>query len=384
MQKSSEIASAINKNAILELLRQKGPMSKADITRALKLSFPAVSYNVKKLQEENLIYEVGAAENALGRKGTLLAFNAQVSYVVGIDIGRNTIRVMCSDLGGKILAYQTRKIQRQEDVMQQVIETVHETVCQSGIAVSDVVCIGVGTPGLYDEKADCLHLAPFAETWGKGPLLQRLKQEFPVNFVIENSVNLGAIGERWQGAARGYDNIFYVDLGVGIGSAAIIDGVLMKGKNGAFGEIAYMVLGKNQLPTCFSEEGALEKLIPSRLIGDACGDSSDIQIRQVLQRMAESGEYPNIQEVPLHFAMALVNSIAVVNPDLLVIAGKLGNALYQAYEQEIQTLIQASVPFPPEITCTQLLEKASVYGAVSAALTQITQASGVASPFSHL
>ena len=83
MKKSSEIASSLNKKAIVALLREKGPMSKADLSRALNLSFPAVSYNTKKLIEEHVICEIGTADNALGRKGTLLAFNARLSLPGG-------------------------------------------------------------------------------------------------------------------------------------------------------------------------------------------------------------------------------------------------------------------------------------------------------------
>ena len=119
MKRSSEIASAINKNAILTLLREKGPMSKADLARALGLSFPAVSYNVGRLLEEKRICELGAADNALGRKGTLLAFNARFSYLAGADIGRDRIRVMCADMGGEILSFRQRQIRQGEDVVRQ-------------------------------------------------------------------------------------------------------------------------------------------------------------------------------------------------------------------------------------------------------------------------
>lgn len=375
MQKSSEIASTINKKAILELLREKGPMSKADITRELHLSFPAVSYNVKKLQEENLIYEMGMADNVLGRKGVLLAFNSRLSYLIGVDIGRNNIRVMCSDIGGKILAYSTKRIEQNNDVIQQVIQQVYSIVEEVKIEIADVICMGIGVPGIYDGQTDCLKFAPFAETWNKQLLMQNLKKEFCMDIVIENSVNLGAIGERWQGVAKGYKNILYVDLGVGIGSAAIIDGVLMRGKNGAFGEIAYMLLDKDRLSDRFSEEGSLEKLIPSRAIGQLItqlyqGDEK-LPIREVLNRLEKSGDFPEIQNVPLYFSMSLVNTIAVTNPDLLVIAGRLGCALYQSYKKEMEALIEANVPFPPTIKCTKLSEKASVYGAIATALLHV-------------
>ena len=73
-------------------------------------------------------------------------------------------------------------------------------------------------------------------------------------------------------------------------------------------------------------------------------------------------------------AMALVNAIAVVDPELLVIAGRLGCALYGAFRERIDAQIRASVPFPPEIRCTALAEKAGVCGAIAAAMLHSNEA----------
>ena len=376
MPKSSEIAAAMNKKAILNLLRKQGPMSKADIARELGLSFPAVSYNTKKLLTENSVYEVGVADNALGRKGTLLAFNSRKAYLVGVDIGRNNIRSMCSDIGGEILSYNTKRIQN-SDTIQQVIEMVYSVVKEAGVDIMDVRCIGLGVPGIYDSQRDTLKSAPFAEEWSKQPIIHKLEKEFHMAIIVENSVNLGVIGERWKGSAYGYDNILYVDFGVGIGAATIIDGNLVKGKNGALGEIAYMVLDKDRLSTSFFEEGALERLIPSRYIGEVISElnkeGKNISIREVFNRIEQMEKYPHIHDTPTYFAMALVNAILMSDPELLVISGRLGCAIYDAYKKQIDDIIAGNVPFLPIIKCTQLAEKASVFGAIAFAMRQFNR-----------
>ena len=72
---------------------------------------------------------------------------------------------------------------------------------EAGVEMADVACLGIGTPGIYDPETDSLRFAPFAETWGKG-ILQRLKSEFQTDIVIENSVNLGAIGGALEGGRQ--------------------------------------------------------------------------------------------------------------------------------------------------------------------------------------
>lgn len=371
MPKNSEVASEMNQAAILDLLRDKGPLSKADMTRMLGISFPAVSYNVKKLMNDNMIYEVGEADNAIGRKATLLAFNSQKAYLVGIDLGRRNIRIMCSDVVGNIIEYKTTQI-AEGNVFQQVIDNIYSIISVSGITISDVICIGVGIPGIYDKTDDKHKLAPFAEGWGEKSLYTCLKEEFSVEICMENSVNLGAIGERWKGVANGYEDIVYVDFGVGFGSALIMNGELIRGKNGAFGEIGYMVLGKDSLTTTFNEEGALERLIPSKkiekIIQQLSGLQPDISIKSMLEAIEKNDPAIRAQDVIAYFAMSLINTVVITNPDILVISGRLGCGIYKEYQTYIDAMICGNAPFPPKVQVTKLAERASVIGAIAIAM----------------
>ena len=371
MPKASEIASQMNKQAILNLLREQGPLSKADITRILKISFPAVSHNAKLLMEEGSIYEAGIADNALGRKATLLAFNAARGCLIGIDIGRKNMRVMCADISGKIAAYEALPI-KQGDIIPQIIHLTHLVLTTAQNCVDDIVCMGIGIPGVHDPKTDTHHLLPYAESWDRQSLMQRLKKEFTANIFIENSVNLGAIGERWRGAAKGYDNILYVNFGVGLGSAAIVDGNLLRGQNGAFGEIGYMVLEKSELTTRFSEEGALEKLIPARRIDKAISalfkTNQCLSIKEVFEHLEKEEGVSEIRYAATYFAMALINTIAVTNPEILVISGKLGDAIFREFSSLITALIVGNVPFAPKIVCSELAGRANVLGAIALAM----------------
>ncbi|MDE6950710.1 MAG: ROK family transcriptional regulator [Lachnospiraceae bacterium] len=371
MAKNSEIASEMNRAAILELLRTQGPLSKADMKRILDISFPAVTYNVKKLMEDNLIYECGEADNAIGRKATLLAFNSRKAYLVGVDLGRQNIRTMCADIAGNILQYHTVKIGT-GGVFEQVIERIYEIVKATGITIEDVACIGIGIPGIYDTSTDSHKLAPFVEGWGEGSLMQRLKQEFSMEIYIENSVNLGAVGERWQGIAKGYDEIAYVDFGVGFGSALIKGGELVRGNNGAFGEVGFMVLQKDRLLREYSDEGALEKLIPSSKIANVIDryfkKESEISIKKVFEFIKEQNMEMELEDIPSYFAMALVNIAVMTNPEVLVISGRLGCAIYRDYKDYIDKVMRGNVPFPPKLLVTELAERANVIGAIAVSM----------------
>lgn len=97
----------LNENLIMDALITQGSMSRADISRQTGLSKPTVSSAVEHLIERNLVKETGRADNAQGRKATLIQFNETAYYVCGIDIGATRIRIALSDLNGQIIAYDT-------------------------------------------------------------------------------------------------------------------------------------------------------------------------------------------------------------------------------------------------------------------------------------
>ena len=98
-----ELLSEINKMQILNLLRTNGPASRAELSRALCVSFPTISANVKSLMAAGLIVESGEGNNELGRKSRLLQYNARRGYIIGGDIGRKSARIFLADLAGNCL-----------------------------------------------------------------------------------------------------------------------------------------------------------------------------------------------------------------------------------------------------------------------------------------
>jgi predicted NBD/HSP70 family sugar kinase len=376
MKKNTTLLSTMNKSAILEFLRTKGPCSRADLARELRLSFPAVSSNVKSLLEMNLIYESGEGNNVLGRKSMLLAFNADRDFLIGVDIGRSHIRVMCSNISGEVKSYKFTE-NGEGDIYQIILSMIKTAVLEAGITMKAVACIGVGIPGIYDEKTNLHLLAPFVEGWSAKDFFLRLRNYFSKQIMFfENSVNLGAVGEWWKGCAHGYDNVLYMELGVGFGASILQNGKILYGANGAAGEIGYMVIESNTLRDEFEDEGALEKLLPGRFIGHYIDErikGGQTNIKLILEELEK--EYPSysIDRFAKYFAMSIINTVAVINPKIVVISGRLGMAIYSLYEKEIKHLVKAHIPFPPDIICSVLGEKANVIGAIALAQKHIVK-----------
>lgn len=368
-----------NRKAIIELLRNEGPLSKADITRILKLSFPAVSSNVDYLIKNNYIREVGEGNNVMGRKSTLLEFNAKYGYVIGIDLGRSLIRLKVSDLMGNSVDTFTSYVKRRNNgnnLVKQLNMLIDEAIAKCNISMSDIMCVGVGTPGILDRETGKIIVAPYATGWSDINIIGIFDGIFDCPVVFENSVNLGAIGEMWRGCGRNYRNLVYIDYSIGIGSAIIINGNLYTGKNGASGEIAFAVVSPEFILKEYEAEGSLEQLIS--------GNSIDTYIQELnigansLKELFElnTPEAVKIREsivdkIEKYFGVVLTNITSIMNPEALILSGGIGINVGKLLIPKWEEMLRNNLPFVPDLICSQMGSEVNVYGAVRYALENI-------------
>lgn len=360
----------VNRKLILDYIRKSGPVSRADLHRQLEMSFPTVSSNVKRLLEGGYLLEAGDSENSLGRKGTLLSFNVTRAYVIGIDLGRSQIRVMLADLSGQEIAYLKEDCasteSNQNAILQQLCSMIDRAILDAGLIDPPIGCICLGVPGVPDLQSGKLLAAPFIHPLDLHEIIQAFHQRYNAKVIIDNSVNFGAIGEKWHGVAQGYRDIVYINYGVGIGAALILNNELYRGVNNAAGEIGFMVPGSAHIQEHFDVQGALEALI------------SGNQIRETLKNM---GLHTNIQHtddyadvinsVTRYIGLALINITSVFNEEIIVIGGGLGDALGEYFIPEWIRMLQNHVPFVPKVVLSALHTRANVLGAVAVALRHV-------------
>jgi predicted NBD/HSP70 family sugar kinase len=369
-----------NRKAIIELLRNQGPLSKADISRTLKMSFPAVSSNVNYLIENNYIKEIGEGNNAMGRKSTLLEFNARYGYVIGIDLGRSLIRLKISDLLGNSLVTLTSGVERQENgnnLIHQLNKLIEDAIKKCNIKKSDIMCVGVGTPGILDKESGNISLMPYTTGWDNINIIEMFERKFDCPVVIQNSVNLGAVGEMWRGCGRNYQNLVYIDYSIGIGGALIINGNLFTGTNGAAGEIAFAAVAPEFIREEYTVEGSLEQFIS--------GNSIDTYIRDLgigansLKELYEMNTPEAIKErdsivnkIEKYFGVVLINISSFLNPEALILSGGIGINVGKLLIPKWNKMLRANLPFVPDLICSQMGSEVNVYGAVRYALENIS------------
>jgi len=377
--KLNDIVAENNKKLVLNTLRLRGDMSRADLSRLLELSFPAVSANVKLLLDENYIVEIGAGDNARGRKSTLLSFNAKRKFIIGVDLGRFRVRMMLADLlGSEVISAETNNTIDSSDSKNGIDflkDFVLDVVKKSGQSISDISCIVIGMPGIV--KNGISSIGPYSEGSFTQDLVSILKDTFEADVILENCVNLGAVGEQRKGAGINYKNITYIAYGVGLGSAHIIDGNLFTGSTGSAGEIGFMVTDPAYISNKYVKSGSLEQLLSISKIKHYINDNNFNEEIIKLVNNYKTGDdmYARVmfEEIAMNFATMLVNISCVLDPEIIIISGGLGQNLGILFLEQWEKWVGNHIPFPPELVISKLNHTETMLGAVMRGVEHVNE-----------
>jgi len=232
-----------------------------------------------------------------------------------------------------------------------------------------LMCISVGIPGIYHASEHKNVLVPFLNEWDQIDIRDVLEKEFGVKVLINNSVNLGATCEKWRGKGKTYSHILYMDFGIGIGSALILNGELYQGMNGAAGEIGYSLPDYALAREVFSVEGVFEKLAS----GYAANQKRVERFpKSLLTADEEEKAWEDfLQSVKRYTSVVLVNSVALLNPEVVIFSGNFGSMLLKKFYREFSDILKCHIPYVPELEASQLGEKANVTGALGVALRNV-------------
>ncbi|WP_426334656.1 ROK family transcriptional regulator [Paenibacillus silvae] len=419
----------LNENLIMDALITQGAMSRADISRQTGLSKPTVSSAVEHLIERNLVKETGRADNAQGRKATLIQFNETAYYVCGVDIGATRIRVALADLNGQIVAYAAYppiiRDMHQEQESQESNESsersvllllqgyVNQMLQKNGLEWSDIRCIGFGIPGVVlTESGQIRRIVEPLTGMERAFSRDALARAFPCDVILDNDVNLAALGEYRSGAAVASPLFVFFSIGAGTGAGIMVQGQLLHGLGGMTGEVAEMLLENgSRLEDVLSAEGLLHlaklqglplELKKSNELKDSnewkesnevknpnhsdafasnaeeftaksidkVADGMKVLTPEMIFEAARSGEVQAMSVIKQYsqmIAAALRQISTVLAPELIVLGGGIGgngDVLLPILRQ----IAAEQFPVKPQLICSALGERAVVTGAVQVAL----------------
>ncbi len=246
----------------------------------------------------------------------------------------------------------------------------------AGIAREKIRLIAIGTPGVLDAATGAIRLAPNIPEFDRIDVVGSLRQAFGVDVIIENDVNVGALGERWLGRAKGVDTFAYMALGTGLGMGIVSDGKIVRGAHGSAGEIANLPLGGDPFDPANHLHGTLEAAVGSagitRRYAEA-GGHPDLTVRDLFDRLAtDASARLVIDETARLLALAVVSVVATIDPAMVVLGGSIGAR--PEIVEKVRSYLAGLLAAPVSVEASALGNRAGLAGALAIGINNIHNA----------
>ncbi|UNX55320.1 ROK family transcriptional regulator [Georgenia sp. TF02-10] len=314
--------------AIFQHLRDGRPRTRADLAAFTGLARSTVAARVEELLAVGLLAPTGEAASTGGRPPATFAFNPGARLVLAVDLGASHARVAVTDLAARVLAEEDlplRIADGPEPVLSRVSAVAVALVGRVGRPMTDVVGLGMGLPGPVEHVSGRPTNPPIMPNWDGFDVPGRLRAEFPVPVLIDNDVNIMALGEHtavWPDVA----DLLFVKVASGIGAGIISAGRLQRGAQGAAGDLGHVAVpGGPQVRCRCGNVGCLEAVasgpaIAARLreLGLPATGSADV-VDLVRRGDVEAGLA--VRQAGREIGDVLAACVSLLNPSVIVIGG---------------------------------------------------------------
>ncbi|GAB4576317.1 MAG: ROK family transcriptional regulator [Anaerolineae bacterium] len=378
---------------IVRLIQMRGPLSRAQLAEASGYSRAKIAAIVGRLLDDAVLAEVVEGESSGGRRPRLLGFPAGGNYVVGVDIGATSLDLALADFAGQIVRRAAAPADVRdgpEPVLTQVKGLIREMLEATGIAAERVHSIGIGVPGPVEFSSGLLIAPPIMPGWEAYPIRSYMAQDFPAaRVVVDNDVNIMALGELRGGDGPEDENFIFVKVGTGIGAGIVCQGQVYRGSTGCAGDIGHICADPDG-PICHcGNVGCLEAMAAgpaiARLARQAVQEGRSPALAQLLEAhgtltaelvgvAAAQGDAQAMQIIQQSGRLigdvlaALVN---FYNPNRIIIGGGVSNIGFHFLNAIRRAVLARSLPLSTrhlQIQYSTLKGDAGVIGAIALAL----------------
>ena len=371
---------------VLKTLRDEGPLSRVELADRLGVSRTTMASEVARLAELGLAEGVGPAASRGGRRSTLVDLSSEVRFV-GIAIGATAMSVAVTD--GRLTVLGQRYVDMDvrlgpEHVLATSLELTRKVLAEQGVDRPSGV--GIGVPGPVDFHGGMPVSPPIMPGWDGYPVRDAIARELGCPALLDNDVNVMALGEQHSGVAKSARNFLFVKIGTGIGCGIVVDGHLYHGVDGCAGDIGHIRVEEFG-PTCAcGNTGCLEAFFGgAALARDAMAAARSQRSPALAAMLAEKGELTAVdvasavaQGDPHAVQMirdgghrvgwVLASLVSFFNPDLIVIGGRVARLGHPLLAEIRGVVYRRSLPLATgnlPVVLSEMGDDAGVVGAAA-------------------
>ncbi|MFD8077323.1 ROK family protein [Streptomyces sp. NPDC059718] len=368
----------------LSLLRDLGPLSRAQLSDQLEVARPRLLAELDRLIAAGKVLEAGPATSRGGRPSTLVQLDPEIRFAA-VDLGASSIDIEITDGGLEPIASYAEPADIRKGpraVLDRVNELLNKMADQAGCARFN--SIGIGLPGPVSFKEGISVSPPIMPGWDRFPVRDTLTRAHGCPVVVDNDVNVMALGERYAGVAKSVDNLLFVKIGSGIGCGVQVHGQIYRGSEGSAGDIGHIQV-EAEGPVCScGRTGCLEALFGGvALARDATEAARSGQSPALAERLAAEGLLTAVDVAECaaggdvtcvnlirdgghRVGQVLATLVSFINPSMIVIGGGVSGLGHLLLAEIRSVVYKGSLPLATgnlQIVLSELGPRAGVTGA---------------------
>lgn len=368
---------------LLQLFREGGPLTRADLVADTGLSRTTVGLRLDALLASGVVGAAGDAGSSGGRPPSRFAFRPDARLILGVDLGATHHTMAVADLSGRILASSRHHrpiADGPEPVLAEIATTAMTLLHDIGRSASELAAVGIGLPGPVEFASGRAVQPPIMPGWDGFDVRGWSMSVFGAHTLVDNDVNLSAVGERALAYPQ-VEDLIYVKAATGIGAGIVSGGHLQRGAQGTAGDIGHLRIARGDGIRCVcGNDGCLEALAGANaLLRARPGFASAGELVAAAAR-GETEARAALDQAGRDIGEALAACVVLMNPSVIVVGGSLaaaGPALLEGLEQTVRRRALPLAGSALTIAVSLAGGDAALLGAITAARETVLSPEGV-------
>ncbi|GAB3615041.1 ROK family transcriptional regulator [Humibacter ginsengisoli] len=368
-----------NRGRIVDAVKKYGGLSQIELAGLTGLSPATVSNIVKELSGAGVLNTAPGTRS--GRRAQHVTLAHALGLVAGVHFSTRHLRISISDVAYTVVAEShmpLAKDHRADNELDRVMLLLADMLESAGAGMLDLLAVGVALPAPVDRRTGRIARRGILRGWDGVEVSDVLQQRLKRPVFVDTDANAAALGELRLGAARGKDDVVFIDVGDRIGAGLVLGGRVYSGHGGMAGELGHTVIQEDG-PVCeCGNRGCVQAIAGgSALIQRLQSAGRGIKLQDVIVR-AMSGDADAVRAIAdagTAIGIATANLCNLLDPERIVVGGELGRSgelLLGPMRREVERAVLAGTTFAPEIVQGQLGPGAAAMGAVALAVDRVS------------
>ena len=330
----------IIKRNIIAYMAVNGESTLSELTRELHISVPTMT----KLVDDHIVIDLGKVETPGGRRPNVFGLANSAIYFVGINVGRDHMTYVVTDLQNNVINEQTDntfELVDRPQCLERICHNIENFVAGCGIDREKILGVGVSIVGRVNPKTGRSYKY---FTSSEESLTDIISSRIGIRVMLENDTRARCYAEYTTGKSKSESNVLYLHMGRGVAIGIVIDGKLYYGKNGFAGEFGHIPFFDNEIICACGKKGCLETEVSGIAIEDKIVRLIRNGVNTRLREMYDRGESIHINDIIAaarnddNLAIELIEEagekvgkavaflINTFNPETVIVGGNLAQA----------------------------------------------------------